>query len=198
MFVFPAYKIRPDVLLMRKFTTCFHSMFACHEHWNGEHGVNMSFCTKVDWVMHGSITKWPLTRSRSKHVCSKCALHKNECSIGPDHCTLVSFTLVVQIRLYFGSDGNWCTLTSSLVVLLQPAATHLDGIIENNKLQTWQKTLENFFSSNTLYAVWCAACIQCILGHMLCGLRIGNFPSVRHKCYVNEGVWVCRNAPPKF
>ena len=33
-----------------------HSMFSCREHWNGEHGLNMSFCTEVDWVMHGSIT----------------------------------------------------------------------------------------------------------------------------------------------
>ena len=72
----------------------------------------------------------------STHVCSKCALHKNECSVGPDHFALVSFTLVVQIRLYIGSDGNRCKLTPSLVVLLQPAATHLNGIIENNKLQT--------------------------------------------------------------
>ena len=39
--------------------------------------------------------------------------HKNECSVGPDHFALVSFTLVVQIP-------------PSLVVLLQPAATHLD------------------------------------------------------------------------
>ena len=61
---------------------------------------------------------------------------QNECSVGPDHFALVSFTLVVQIRLYFGSDGNRCRLTTSLVVLLQPTMTHLDGIIENNKLQT--------------------------------------------------------------
>ena len=78
---------------------------------------------------------------------------KNECSVGPDHFALVSFTLVIQIRLYFGSDGNRCRLTPSLVVLLQPAATHLDGIIENNKRQTRQKTLGSFFSSNTLHAV---------------------------------------------
>ena len=77
----------------------------------------------------------------------------NGCSVGPDHFALVSFTLVVQIRLYFGSDGNRCRLTPSLVVLLQPAATHLDDIIGNNKLQTWYKTLGNF-SSNTLHAVW--------------------------------------------
>ena len=43
-----------------------------------------------------------------KHVCSKCALHNNEWLVGPDHFALVSFTLVVQIRLYFGSDGNRC------------------------------------------------------------------------------------------
>ena len=144
----------------------------------------MSFCTEVDWVMHGSITKWPLTLSLSRfkraplffigaftasllsgislelHLVAaasgnssnelavkapfKCALHKNECSVGPDHFALVSFTLVVQIRLYFWSDGNRCRPTPSLVVLLQPPATHLDGIIENNKLQTWQKTLGNF------------------------------------------------------
>ena len=183
-----------------------HGMFSCYEHWNGEHGVNMSFCTEVDWVMHGNIAKWPLTPSLSrfkKHP--SCSLepsqpsyfvgtslelhlvaawpdkpyrigcegpvqsmsarivhysHKNECSVGPNHFTLVSFTLVVQVRLYFGSDGNRCRLTPSLVVLLQPAATHLDGIIENNKLQTWQKTLGNFFSSNTLNEVWCAASIR--------------------------------------
>ena len=38
----------------------------------------------------------------------------HECSVGPDHFALVSFTLVVQIRLYFGSDGNRCRLTPSL------------------------------------------------------------------------------------
>ena len=35
--------------------------------------MNMSFCTEVDWVMHGSITKWPLTLSLSrfkKHLSS--------------------------------------------------------------------------------------------------------------------------------
>ena len=50
-----------------------HGTFSCCEHWNGEHGVNMSFCTEVDWVMHGSITKWPLTLSLSrfkKHLSS--------------------------------------------------------------------------------------------------------------------------------
>ena len=26
----------------------------------------MSFCTEVDWIMHGSITKWPLTLSLSR------------------------------------------------------------------------------------------------------------------------------------
>ena len=107
-----------------------------------------------------------LWRPRSKHVCSKCALHKNECSVGPDHFALVSLTWVVQIRLYFGSDRNRCRLSPSLVVLLQPAATEL----ENNKLQTWQNTLGNFFSSNTLHVVWCAACIRCILGQVLCGI----------------------------
>ena len=97
------------------------------------------------------VAAWPYKPYRTdcegpvqKHVCSKCALHKNECSVGPNHFALVSFTLVVQIRLYFGSDGNRCRLTPSLVVLLLPAATHLDGIIENNKLQT---------SSDTLHAV---------------------------------------------
>ena len=35
------------------------------------------------------------------------------------------------IRLNFGSDGNLWTLTPSLVVLLHPAATHLDGICQN-------------------------------------------------------------------
>ena len=35
--------------------------------------------------------------------------------------------------------GNRCRLTPSLVLLLQPAATHLDGIMKNNQLQTWQK-----------------------------------------------------------
>ena len=218
-----------------------HGMFSCREHRNGELGVNMSFCTEVDWVMHGSITKWPLTlslssfkkmpllfveaftafllsgdivgiasgssmaiwaipswpwRPRSKHVCSKCALHKNECSNG--HFVLVSFTLVVQIRLYFRSDGNRCRLTLSLVMLPQPAATHLGGIIENNKLQTWQKTLGNFFSSNTLHALvrcmyrahtWAGKC---------CGSQIGNRLSLRHEFYVNGGVWACWSAPPKF
>ena len=28
--------------------------------------MNMSFCTEVDWVMHGSITKWQLTLSLSR------------------------------------------------------------------------------------------------------------------------------------
>ena len=37
--------------------------------------MNMSFCTEVDWVMHGSITKWPLTCTLSlsrfkKHLSS--------------------------------------------------------------------------------------------------------------------------------
>ena len=59
MFVLPVYKIRHDVLLMLKITACFHAV-------NSEHGVNMSFCTEVDWVMHGSITKWPLTLSLSR------------------------------------------------------------------------------------------------------------------------------------
>ena len=130
MFVLARYKFRHDVFINAE----NHGMFSCHEHWNGEHGLNMSFCAEVDWV----ITKWPLTPSlscfkntsllrwslpslsgdivgiasgssmqphrtgcegpRSKHVCSKCALHKNECSVGPDHFALVSFTLVVQIK----------------------------------------------------------------------------------------------------
>ena len=52
MFVLPGYKIRHDVLLMWKNTACFHAVSTE----NGEHGVNMSFCTEVDWVMHGSIS----------------------------------------------------------------------------------------------------------------------------------------------
>ena len=52
MFVMSGYKIRHDVLLMWKITACFHAA-------NIE-TVSMSFCTEVDWVMHGGITKWPL------------------------------------------------------------------------------------------------------------------------------------------
>ena len=58
MLVLPGYNIRHDVLLIRKITVW--------KHWNSEHGVNMSFCTEVDWVMHGSITTWPLTLSLSR------------------------------------------------------------------------------------------------------------------------------------
>ena len=100
--------------------------------------------------------------------------------------------------MYFGSDENRCRLTPSLVVLLQLAATHLDGIIENNKLQTWQKTLGNFFSSmqNSAYSgalhVYDAYLGKC------CGSRIGNRLRLRHECYVNKGVCACRSAPPKF
>ena len=36
------------------------------------------------------------------------------------------------------------------------------------------------------------------LGQVLCGSRIGNPLSVRHEFYVNEGLWACRNAPPKL
>ena len=99
---------------------------------------------------------------------------KYECSVGPDHFALVSFTLVVQIRLYFGSDGNQCRLTPSLVVLLQPAATHLDGIIENNKLQTWQKTSGNF-SLATL-------CLQCGALHV--------YDAYLSKCCVDRGLGI--------
>ena len=141
-----------------------------------------SYLAGISLELH-LVATWPYKPYRTgcegpvqKHVCSKCALHNNECSVGPDH-----FPLVVQIRLYFGSGGNRCRLTPSLVVLLQPAATHLDGIIDNNKLQTWRKTLGNFFSSNTLHA----ACIRRILGQVLCGSRIGNLLRV----------WACRNAP---
>ena len=35
-------------------------------------------------------------------------------------------------------------------------------------------------------------------GQVLCGSQIGNLLSVRHKFYVNEGVWACRNAPLKL
>ena len=77
-------------------------------------------------------------------------------------------------------------------------ATHLNGIVENNQLQTWQKPLGNFFSSNTLHVVWCASCIRCTLVQVLCGSRIGKRLSVRHEFYVNEGVWACRNAPLKL
>ena len=144
------------------------------------------------------VAAWPYKQYRTGCACLLEVCTKNECSVGPDHFALVSFTLVVQIRLYFGSDGNRCRLTPSLVVLLQPAATHLDGIIENNKLQSWQKTLGNFLSSNTLHAVWCTACIRRILGQVLCGSRTGNLLSVRHEFYVREVVWACRNTPPKF
>ena len=61
------------------------------------------------------------------YVGSKCG-HIIECAVGPDHFALVCFTAAVQIRRYFGSDGNLCRLTPSLVVLLQPATIHLDGI----------------------------------------------------------------------
>ena len=76
-----------------------------------------------------SIAAWPYKPYRTDcegplQIMS--ALHKNEGSVGPNHFALVSFTLVAQICLYFGSDGNRCRLTPSLVVLLQPAATHLD------------------------------------------------------------------------
>ena len=230
-----------------------HGMFSCREHWNGEHGVNMSFCTEVDHglcmgvLLNGHLPwvflalKTPLffvgafpafllsgislelhlvaarpykpyrtgceisrpnaidvTRGLRHHHLPYWQPQTNERSVGPDHFALVSFTLVVQIRLHFGSDGNRCRLTPSLVVLLQTAATHLDGIIKNNKLQTWQNTLGNFFSGNTLHVVWCAACIRRILGQVLCGSRIGNRLSVRNDFYVNEGVWTCRNVPPKF
>ena len=72
-----------------------------------------SYLAGISLELHlvAAILNW-LWRPRSKHVCSKCALHKNECSVGPDHFTLVSFTLVVQIRLYFGSDGNRCIKTN--------------------------------------------------------------------------------------
>ena len=56
-------------------------------------------------------------------------------------------------------------------------STHLDGIIGTNKLKTWQKTSGNFFSINTLHAVWCAACIRRILVQVLCGSRIGDLES---------------------
>ena len=74
----------------------------------------------------------------------------------------------------------------------------LDGIIVNNKLQTWQKTLGNIFSSNTLHAVWCAACIWRLLGQVLCGSQIGNLLSVRHEFYVNGGYGRVEMHPPKF
>ena len=61
MFVLPRYKFRHNVFINAE----NHGMFSCREHSNGEYGVNMSFCTEVDWVMHGSITKWPLTLSLS-------------------------------------------------------------------------------------------------------------------------------------
>ena len=35
-------------------------------------------------------------------------------------------------------------------------------------------------------------------GQVLCRSPIGNLLSVRQELYVNEGVWACRNAPPKF
>ena len=138
----------------------------------------MSFCTEVDWVMHGSITKWPLTFTRSTVFL---ALKKHPSSLEPSQpswlagislelhlvaawpdkpyqtgcedpvqsmsarsvhyirmsvLSVCSASLYSSKYLYFGSDGNRCRLTPSLVVLLQPAATHLDGIIKNNKLQT--------------------------------------------------------------
>ena len=49
------------------------------------------------------------------------------------------------------------------------------------------RTLGNFFSSNNLHAVWCAACIRRIHGQVLCGSWIGNLLSVRREFYVNEG-----------
>ena len=144
----------------------------------------------------------------------KCARHKNECSVCPDHFALISFTFIVvqiHVRLYFGSDGNRCRLTPSLVVLLQPAVTHLDSIIENNKLQTWQKTLGNLFSSNTLHVhvhvhVHVHAVVRCMYMYTThtctwaksCGLRIGNHLSLCHEFYANEKVWACRSAPPQF
>ena len=63
------------------------------------------------------------------------------------------------------------------MVLLQPAVTHLDGIIENNKLQTWQKTLENF-SLATL-------CMQCGALHVY-DAYLGKC-CVDREFYVNEG-----------
>ena len=131
MFVLPGYKFRYDVYINAE----NHGMFSCREHWNGEHVVlwtglcmgvllnghlhwdflalkntsslsepsQPSYLAGISLKLHLVAAWW---RPRSKHVCSKCALHKNECSVGPDHFALVSFTLIVQIRLYLGSDGS--------------------------------------------------------------------------------------------
>ena len=205
MFVLPGYTFRHDVLLNKCGKSRHVFMPWTLKRWAW--CANMWFCTEVDWVMHGSITKWPLTLTLSRfkraplffvgaftepsyliagislelHLgaawpykpyrtgcegpvqsMSARSAHYIRMSVPSDpyHFALVSFTLVVQIRLYFGSDGNRCRLTPSLVVLMQPAATHRDGIIENNKLQTWEKTLGIFFSSKTLHAVLGKCCVD--------------------------------------
>ena len=112
-----------------------------------------SYLAGISLELHLVVAAWPYKPHRTGCEGPVQSMSARSVPSVPEHFALVSFTLVVQIRLYFGSDGNRCRLTPSLVVLLQPAATHLDGIIKNNKLQTWQKTLGNFFSSNTLHAV---------------------------------------------
>ena len=93
-------------------------------------------------------------------------IRMHECSVGPDHFALVSFTLVVQIRLYFGSDGNrwYCCNKQRHTSYTCSGALHV-------------------------YDAYLGKC---------CGSRIGNRLSLRHEFYINEGVWACRSAPPKF
>ena len=40
--------------------------------------------------------------------------------------------------------------------------------------------------------------VRCMYTTHTWASAVWNLLSVHHKFYVNEGVWVCRNAPPKF
>ena len=53
MFVLPGYKFRHNVFINAE----NHGFHAVNTE-TDEHGLN----TEVDWVMHGSITKWTLSR----------------------------------------------------------------------------------------------------------------------------------------
>ena len=115
--LFGYWKMSPFLWIRSKFPCVYKGTGKRWRRMTSGHQANQPCCSAAVYrCTHTSYTKW--------------SLHRAEYWVGPSHFARVVFTLVVQILLKFGSVGNKCRLTPSLVVLLHAAATHLVGMTQ--------------------------------------------------------------------